>query len=190
MRPASTLRGSPSLAPVTAPRHACPRCHGRLEEPTCRLAGVTNGWLSWATSVARRPRRARGLCICPRNHADRARPDRGRCVPCPPRLAHELVQLARRQLLAPATEFVYILTPFTRRRPPGRPRRSWVLVLGRNPNPAGRGCAFTPLDVRQDRPPASVPSVRRGLLHRLEGLYPGISHIGSLQAQRAIQTRW
>ena len=33
-----------------------------------------------------------------------------------PRLAHELVQLARRQLLAPATEFVYILTPFTRRR--------------------------------------------------------------------------
>ena len=28
MRPASTLRGSPSLAPVTAPRHACPRCHG------------------------------------------------------------------------------------------------------------------------------------------------------------------
>ena len=54
-----------------------------------------------------------------------------------PRLAHELVQLARRQLLAPATEFVYILTPFTRRRPPGRPRRSWVLVLGRNPNPLG-----------------------------------------------------
>ena len=34
----------------------------------------------------------------------------------PPRLAHELVQLARRQLLAPATELVYILTPFTRRR--------------------------------------------------------------------------
>ena len=42
MRPASTLRGSPSLAPVTAPRHACPRCHGRLvqlEEPTCLPCG-------------------------------------------------------------------------------------------------------------------------------------------------------
>ena len=60
-----------------------------------------------------------------------------------PRLAHELVQLARRQLLAPATELVYILTPFTRRRSPGRPRRSWVLVLGRPPLLVFRGIAVS-----------------------------------------------
>ena len=44
MRPASTLRGSPSLAPVTA-HPACPRCGGRLvqlEEPTCRLCGFAD----------------------------------------------------------------------------------------------------------------------------------------------------
>ena len=40
-RPASTLRGSPSLAPVTA-HPACPRCGGRLvqiEEPSCLPCG-------------------------------------------------------------------------------------------------------------------------------------------------------
>ena len=50
MRPASTLRGSPSLAPVTAPRHACPRCHGRLvqlEEPTC----LPCGWVDYSLQV-------------------------------------------------------------------------------------------------------------------------------------------
>ena len=44
MRPASTLRGSPSLAPVTA---ACPRCRGplvQLEEPTC----LPCGWVDYS----------------------------------------------------------------------------------------------------------------------------------------------
>ena len=47
MRPASTLRGSPSLAPVTA---ACPRCRGRLvqlEEPTC----LPCGWVDYSLQV-------------------------------------------------------------------------------------------------------------------------------------------
>ena len=91
--------------------------------------------------MARRPRRARGLCICLGIFPGTLRCDPSELLEVAyplaimrigqdriavdaflaPRLAHELVQLARRQLLAPATELVYILTPFTRRRPPGRP---------------------------------------------------------------------
>ena len=97
MRPASTLRGSPSLAPVTAPRHACPRCHGRLvqlEEPTCLPCGWADYSLPGLTcSICREPltgdrqRYCSTACVTlagNRRKAQAARIRRGRrrCVRC------------------------------------------------------------------------------------------------------------
>ena len=97
MRPASTLRGSPSLAPVTAPRHACPRCHGRLvqlEEPTCLPCGWADYSLPGLTCrICREPltgdrqRYCSTACVTlagNRRKAQAARIRRGRrrCVRC------------------------------------------------------------------------------------------------------------
>ena len=75
------------------------------------MSGRHSSCATWRLSVARRA--ARGVCASVlaimRIGQDRIAVD----AFLAPRLAHELVQLARRQLLAPATELVYILTPFT-----------------------------------------------------------------------------
>ena len=98
MRADSTLRGSPSLAPVTAPRHApaCPRCRGplvQLEEPTC----LPCGWADYRTpglcGICRDPtppgptRFCSDSCVTVAGRrrkvlAARTRVDRGRCVRC------------------------------------------------------------------------------------------------------------
>ena len=104
MRPASTLRGSPSLAPVTAPRHvpACPRCGGRLvqlEEPTCLPCGWADYSLPGLTltgppcGICREPLKGDRLRYCStacrtvahnrrKAQANRHRVRLGRCVRC------------------------------------------------------------------------------------------------------------
>ena len=104
MRPASTLRGSPSLAPVTAPRHACPRCHGRLvqlEEPTC----LPCGWAGYSL-----PGLTCRICREPLT-GDRQRYCSTACV-----TLHTHSTTGSR--LNSLQWSLHILTPFTRRRPP------------------------------------------------------------------------
>ena len=94
MRPASTLRGSPSLAPVTA---ACPRCRGplvQLEEPTCLPCGWVDYSLPGFTcGICREPltgdrlRYCSALCVTVAGNrrkaqAARMRRARRRCVRC------------------------------------------------------------------------------------------------------------
>ena len=98
MRPDSTLTASPSLSPVTAPRHApaCPRCRGRLvqlEDPTC----LPCGWADYRTpglcGICRDPMPPGRTRFCSdscvgiaggrrKALAARTRVDRGRCVRC------------------------------------------------------------------------------------------------------------
>ena len=94
MRPASTLRGSPSLAPVTA---ACPRCRGplvQLEEPTCLPCGWVDYSLPGLTcGICREPltgdrlRYCSDLCVTLAGNRRKAQAKRdrvrmGRCVRC------------------------------------------------------------------------------------------------------------
>ena len=97
MRPATTLRGSPSLAPVTA-HPACPRCRDplvQLEEPTCLPCGWADYSLPGFTcGICREPlpgdlrqRYCSGTCAAlARNRrkaqAKRIRVRLGRCVRC------------------------------------------------------------------------------------------------------------
>ena len=154
MRPDSTLTASPSLSPVTAPRHAraCPRCGGRLvqlEDPTClpcgwvdySVEGLTCG-ICRADLPATRQRFCSDACSSAaktRRHQGRAR--QGLCLRCAaptngrsycPRHVDEVARGPRGPTAKPRHQQIVNLRRIRRKRPSAPRNPAFGRVTGEN----------------------------------------------------------